>query len=89
MPSRSTSPSPDVVAATAPADPRAEVTATDPGTVAVTLSGAWTMAGQRPAVADVTGRIAAVPSVRRLTFDTEHLGRWDSAFLTFVLGLVR
>ncbi len=89
MPSNSASPAPAVAATTAPADPRAEVTATDPGTVAVSLSGAWTMAGQRPAVADVTGRIDAVPAVRRLTFDTEHLGRWDSAFLTFVLGLVR
>lgn len=76
-------------AVSAPAAARADINTTDPGTVAVSLSGAWTMIGQRPALADLTKRIDAIPSVHRLTFDTESLGRWDSAFLTFVLGLVR
>jgi len=49
------------------------------------LAGDWT-GSRRPVTADDLRRELAVePALRRLTFETEHLGDWDSGLLTFLL----
>ena len=77
------------LATSAPAAPRVQISKTDEATLALALSGAWTMRGHLPAAGELTAQLDAAPSVRRITFDTRELAGWDSAFLTFILGLVR
>lgn len=49
------------------------------------LAGDWS-GSRRPVTADELRRELAVePAVRRLAFETEHLGAWDSGLLTFLL----
>ena len=73
-----------------PAGPaRFEVSRPSADTLALRLSGAWTVRGHLPAVGEVTTQIDATPAVRRITFDTKDLADWDSGLLTFILGLIR
>jgi phospholipid/cholesterol/gamma-HCH transport system permease protein len=54
------------------------------GTLLLELSGSWTVQSERPAVAELQRQLEAEAHVERLTFDTQHLGAWDSTLLTFL-----
>jgi phospholipid/cholesterol/gamma-HCH transport system permease protein len=58
-------------------------------TLGLTLTGAWSMRHPLPSPAPVTERLRAEPAIQRLIFDAEHLDRWDSSLLTFLVGLSR
>ena len=66
------------LATSAPAAPRVQISKTDEATLALALSGAWTMRGHLPAAGELTAQLDAAPSVRRITFDTRELAGWDS-----------
>lgn len=50
--------------------------------------GDWVLAKQLPGSTKVLDECRAAPEIHQLSFDTRQLGRWDSAFLTFLLGLI-
>lgn len=76
------SPAPEIAARVQYAHP-------DAATLLLALDGAWTVRGKPPAVSDAIREIDAAPTVRRVTFDTRALGAWDTALLTFLLGVIR
>ncbi|WP_223291984.1 ABC transporter permease [Defluviicoccus vanus] len=76
------SPAPEIAAGVQYAHP-------DAATLLLALGGAWTVRGKLPAVSDAIREIDAAPAVRRVTFDTRALGAWDTALLTFLLGVIR
>jgi phospholipid/cholesterol/gamma-HCH transport system permease protein len=55
-----------------------------PGTLVVTLAGAWLLAGRRPPAAAVDAELAR-SGARRLAFDSSELAAWDSALLLLVV----
>lgn len=59
----------------------------DQDALRVRLAGDWTLRKNLPGTDAVKGTIAGATSVRRLTFDSSGLGRWDSGLLTFLLGV--
>lgn len=54
----------------------------------VRLSGSWTIGDRLPDLDEVRRRIAAAGAARRIGFDAQELGPWDSALLSFVLMLI-
>ena len=57
------------------------------GTLQLQLSGAWTLESPLPAAAELTDRLSAGPSVRRLGFDSRGVTAWDSGLLIFLVQL--
>jgi phospholipid/cholesterol/gamma-HCH transport system permease protein len=53
----------------------------DSGELVVRLSGAWSLKGGLPSIAEVAQRLG---SAARLSFDTRELTAWDSGLLTFL-----
>ena len=74
----------DAVKSATPAQSRIQVGRPAADTVQVQLAGEWQMRQPLPSPADVEQQINAGPAVRRLTFDTQDLGHWDSSLLTFL-----
>lgn len=68
---------------------RAQLSASEGGTLTLTLAGAWTVHRPLPAPDDVTRQIDAASSARRVVFATGDLADWDTGLLTFVLGVIR
>jgi phospholipid/cholesterol/gamma-HCH transport system permease protein len=56
--------------------------------VSLRLRGDWTLHSGVPDLDGIEKEIEAKGTLRRATFDATGLGDWDSALLTFVLGLV-
>ena len=54
-------------------------------TLLVRLAGDWTIKEELPAVEEVQKQADSGPSVQRITFDTQDLGRWDSGLITFLI----
>ena len=52
--------------------------------LAVTVSGEWSMRHPLPSPAPVTERLTADSAIRRLIFGAEDLKAWDSSLLTFL-----
>ena len=59
----------------------------DGGTLVLGLAGDWKLRAGLSAPADVGRHLEAAGSVRRLAFDTTHLGAWDSGLLAFLVGV--
>ncbi|HSR13408.1 MAG TPA: ABC transporter permease [Thermodesulfobacteriota bacterium] len=58
----------------------------DSGTLAVSLSGEWTMGKELPSAEEVRNQLESARA-RRIVFDTGALGSWDSMLLTFLLQI--
>lgn len=56
--------------------------------VSLQLRGDWTLHSGVPDLDGIEKEIEATGTIRRVGFDTTGLGEWDSALLTFILGLV-
>jgi phospholipid/cholesterol/gamma-HCH transport system permease protein len=56
----------------------------DDGTLIVRLGGSWCIDDAIPPTDPVIREISSAPSLARLSFDSTHLGDWDSALVTFV-----
>jgi phospholipid/cholesterol/gamma-HCH transport system permease protein len=56
-------------------------------TLKVILSGDWLLEGEPPKAETVQQRLENTPALRRLVFDSQKLGRWDSGLLIFLLNL--
>ncbi len=54
-------------------------------TLLVRLAGDWTIGEGLPSVEEVQKQADSGPSVQRVTFDTQDLGRWDSGLITFLI----
>ena len=70
-----------------PSEGALDVTEEAGGGLVLRLSGDWTMREHLPSRAEVEQRLEATPSLRRLTFDTSGIGAWDTALLTFLVGV--
>lgn len=57
--------------------------------MALALGGTWTVRSRLPALSDITRQIDEATAVRRVAFDTRALGDWDTALLTFLLGVIQ
>ena len=68
---------------------RAAMTLEQPAadTLKVILAGDWLLGGEPPKAETVQQRLANNPAVRRLVFDAQKLGRWDTGLLIFLLNL--
>ena len=68
---------------------RGEMTLEQPSadTLKVILAGDWQLGGDVPKADTVVQHLQNSPAVRRLVFDTQKLGRWDTGLLTFLLNL--
>ena len=68
---------------------RGEMTLEQPAadTLKVILAGDWLLEGELPKAETVQQRLENTPAVRRLVFDSQKLGRWDSGLLIFLLNL--
>ncbi len=56
-------------------------------TLLVRLAGDWTIKEELPSVEEVQRQADSGPSVQRIAFDTQDLGRWDSGLITFLIKL--
>jgi phospholipid/cholesterol/gamma-HCH transport system permease protein len=54
-------------------------------TLLVKLSGDWKITEALPVTPDVGKPLESAKGIRRLTFDTQELGGWDSGLLTFLI----
>jgi phospholipid/cholesterol/gamma-HCH transport system permease protein len=54
----------------------------------LSFSGDWLLANELPMPSKVLDQCRAAPEIRSISFDAGHLGRWDSALLTFLLSLI-
>lgn len=54
----------------------------------LSFSGDWLLANELPMPSKVLDQCRAAPEIRSISFDAGQLGRWDSAFLTFLLSLI-
>ena len=68
---------------------RGEMTLEQPAadTLKVILAGDWLLEGELPKAETVQQRLENNPAVRRLVFDSQKLGRWDTGLLIFLLNL--
>ena len=55
--------------------------------VAIAFSGAWVMEADIPAFGPIPETLGDAARTQRLVFETPHLARWDSQFLTFLLKI--
>jgi phospholipid/cholesterol/gamma-HCH transport system permease protein len=76
----------------APGDPRSTAGLSfrraDDQTIELELSGAWTFDDEVASAEEVEAQLASEPGVRRLIFDAQALGAWDSGLLVFVLQVI-
>ena len=56
-------------------------------TLLLKLSGEWKITAPLPSEADAQKLFETTRGIRRLTFDTQDLGGWDSGLLTFLLKI--
>jgi phospholipid/cholesterol/gamma-HCH transport system permease protein len=57
------------------------------GGLVLRLSGDWIVREHLPSHAELDQRLEATAGLQRLGFDTSHLGSWDTALLTFLVGV--
>jgi phospholipid/cholesterol/gamma-HCH transport system permease protein len=74
----------DAVKGATPAQSAIRIRRPAADTLLVQLAGEWQIRQPMPSPAEVEQQINAGPAVRRLTFDAQGLGGWDSGLLTFL-----
>ena len=74
----------DAVKGATPAQSAIRISRPAADTLLVQLAGGWQIRQPMPSPAEVEQQINAGPAVRRLTFDAQGLGGWDSGLLTFL-----
>jgi phospholipid/cholesterol/gamma-HCH transport system permease protein len=74
----------DAVKGATPAQSAIRISRPAADTLLVQLAGEWQIRQPMPSPAEVEQQINAGPAVRRLTFDAQGLGGWDSGLLTFL-----
>lgn len=69
---------------------QAELTWSNDGSEVLMLSfsGDWLLVNELPLPKKVLDQCRVAPEIRSISFDAGQLGRWDSAFLTFLLSLI-
>jgi phospholipid/cholesterol/gamma-HCH transport system permease protein len=60
----------------------------DGDTLVVRIAGDWILRNPLPPAGDVARELSASPGIRKIAFDSEALGNWDSGLLTFLLQLL-
>jgi phospholipid/cholesterol/gamma-HCH transport system permease protein len=60
-----------------------------PGALAVTLSGPWLLGGDLPSVDPIIGRLAQTPKPASLGFETDELTDWDTGLVTTLIAILR
>ncbi len=58
-------------------------------TLLVRFSGDWRLDSELPDLDEVDSQLTAGTTTKRVEFDAQDMGKWDSAFVTFVLKLFR
>ncbi len=53
-------------------------------TLMIGLTGTWSLDVGLPPIADLQRELTSVPAPKRVAFNTDELGAWDSALVTFV-----
>jgi phospholipid/cholesterol/gamma-HCH transport system permease protein len=59
-----------------------------PNTGLIRLAGSWRLRDHLPRATTVLEQVKALGGVERLTFDTTHIGSWDTGLLTFLRNLI-
>ena len=57
-------------------------------TLSVRLTGNWIIGNEMPSANEVQKQVESGPQVKRITFDTQELTKWDSALLTFLIKII-
>ncbi len=70
---------------TKPTQPQIKITRSSNDDLLVLLSGSWGLGAEIPLVDDIRGQVESEPGIKRITFDSDKLGHWDSSLLTFVI----
>ncbi len=79
--------SPETSSASSPIEGALAFGEASEGGLVLRLSGDWIVREHLPSRDEVEQRLEATPGLRRLGFDTSHLGSWDTALLTFLVGV--
>ncbi len=79
--------SPEASSASSPIEGALAFDEASEGGLVLRLSGDWIVREHLPSRDEVEQRLDATPGLRRLGFDTSHLGSWDTALLTFLVGV--
>ena len=58
------------------------------GALLLFLSGDWLLVNELPMLTKIIDECRTAPEIRYISFDSRNLGKWDSALLTFLLGLI-
>lgn len=57
-------------------------------TLHVRLTGNWIIENELPSANEVQKQVESGPQIKRITFDTQELTKWDSALLTFLIKII-
>jgi phospholipid/cholesterol/gamma-HCH transport system permease protein len=57
-------------------------------TLRVRLTGNWIIGNEMPSANEVQKQVESGPQIKRITFDTQELTKWDSALLTFLIKII-
>ena len=57
-------------------------------TLRVRLTGNWIIGNELPSANEVQKQVESGPQIKRITFDTQELTKWDSALLTFLIKII-
>lgn len=79
--------SPEASSASSPSEGVLAFGEASEGGLVLRLSGDWIVRDELPSRDAVEQRLEATPGLRRLGFDTGDLGSWDTALLTFLVGV--
>jgi len=63
------------------------ITVVSRDTIRLELYGSWQVEREAPSVEDVFGSLTHFPDFRKVEFDTQNMGAWNSGLLTFLLGI--
>ncbi|NTU42280.1 MAG: ABC transporter permease [Nitrospirales bacterium] len=68
--------------------PEAHITQQPDAAAVVHITGDWKLGAQVPQAADMENRLSSLKDIRHLSFETGGLSDWDSALLTFLIGII-
>ncbi|NQU16195.1 MAG: ABC transporter permease [Desulfobacteraceae bacterium] len=65
--------------------PRMKISRSSNDDLLVHLSGNWRLGDDIPTADDILGSVESEPGIKRIVFESDKLGHWDSGLLTFVI----